>query len=62
MSNIGSGSNSKTTWIGVVALAALAAFLVVKFFFPQIIEQMAAGIVAGGALLVGLIFLRKTSR
>ena len=52
-------TNSRVSWIGIIALAAIAAFLVTKYFFPQIIEQMAAGIVAFCALLVGLIFRRK---
>lgn len=52
-------TNSKVSWIGVVALAAIVAFLVVKHFFPQIIEQFAAGILALLAVLAGLIFRRK---
>jgi hypothetical protein len=52
-------ANSKASWIGIVLLAFIASFLVVKHFFPQIIEQFAAGIVALGALLVGLIFRKK---
>ena len=52
-------ANSKASWIGIIALACIAAFLVTKYFFPQIIEQFAAGIVAVGALMVGLIFRRK---
>ncbi len=52
---------SKVSWITIAAVAAIAAFLVVKFFFPQIIEQFAAGAVAGLALLAGLIFRRKKS-
>jgi len=53
--------NSKISWIGVVSLAAIAAFIVVRYFFPQIIEQFAAGIVGFLALLAGLIFRRKKS-
>lgn len=54
-------ANSKVPWIAVVGVAAIAAFLVTKHFFPQIIEKMAAGIIAGGLLLVGLITRRKKS-
>lgn len=52
-------ANSKASWIGIIALAGIAAFLVVKYFFPQIIEQVAAGIIAMFALLAGLIFRKK---
>ncbi len=52
-------SNATGIRIGIIAAAAIAAFLVAKLLFPQIIEQIAAGIVALGAFLVGLIFRRK---
>ena len=55
-------TNSKVTTLGILALAAITAFLVVKYFFPQIIEQFAAGIVALGALLIGLIFRRNKTQ
>lgn len=51
--------NSKASWIGIIALAAIASFLVVKYFFPQIIEQFAAGILALLALLAAKIFGKK---
>ena len=52
-------ANSKASWIGIAAVAGIAAFLVVKFFFPQFIEQVAAGIVAFFVFLAGLIFRKK---
>lgn len=54
-------TNAKISWIAIVSLSAIAAFLVCKFFFPQIIEQLAAGIIAFFAFLIGLIFRRKKS-
>ncbi|MFN0216242.1 MAG: hypothetical protein ACKVT2_18435 [Saprospiraceae bacterium] len=52
-------TNSKVSLLAIVSVAALAAFFVLKQFFPQIIEQIAAGILAFIAFLVGLIFRRK---
>ncbi len=52
-------TNSKTSLLAIVAVAAIAAFFVLRQFFPQIIEQIAAGIVAFFAFLAGLIFRRK---
>lgn len=54
-------SNSKFTWLIILGVAAVAAFFVLKMFFPQIIEQIAAGIVAFFAFLIGLIFRKKKS-
>ena len=51
--------NSKISWLGIAALASLAAFLVMKHFFPDILEKMVAGIIAFLAFLVGLFFRRK---
>lgn len=51
--------NSKGSLLAILAVAAIAAFLVLRQFFPQIIEQIAAGIIAFFAFLVGLIFRRK---
>jgi len=59
MSDNSTGSSSWLSWIGIFAISALAVFFVVYQFFPQIIEQVAAGIVAFFAFLVGLIFRRK---
>ena len=53
-------SNSKVTWIAIVAVAAIAAFFVLRQFFPQIIGEIAAGVVAFFAFLAGLIFRRKS--
>jgi hypothetical protein len=52
-------SNSKGGLLAIVALAAVAAFFILKQFFPQIIEQIAAGIVAFFAFLAGLIFRKR---
>lgn len=52
-------NNSKVTWIAIAAVAAVAVIFVLKMVFPQIIEQIAAGIVAFFAFLVGLIFRKK---
>ena len=52
-------SFSTGTWIVIIAIAGLAAFFVVWQFFPQIIEQAAAGIVAFFAFLIGLVFRKK---
>ena len=54
-----SGTTSWVTWLGIFVVAGLGAFFVVKQFFPEIIEQAAAGIVAFFAFLIGLIFRRK---
>lgn len=54
-------NNNKFTWMGIAAVAAVAAFLVARQFFPQIIEQIAAGIVAFFVFLAGRIFGRKKS-
>jgi hypothetical protein len=51
--------NSKGTLLAVVAIAGIAAFFVLRQFFPQIIEQIAAGILAFFVFLAGLIFKRK---
>ncbi len=59
MSINGSGSTSWLTWFGIFAVAAFAAFFVTKQFFPEIIEQMATGIVALFALLFGAVFRKK---
>ena len=59
MSINGSGSTSWFTWLGIFAVAGVAAILVVKQFFPDIIEQAATGIVAFFAFLIGLIFRKK---
>ena len=59
MSNNGFGTSSWLTWIVIFTIAAVAVFFVVRQFFPQIIEQVAVGIVAFFAFLVGLIFRRK---
>lgn len=52
-------ANARASWIGIAAAAGIAAFFVVKFLFPQFIEQVAAGIVAFFVFLVGLIFRKK---
>jgi len=52
-------ANSRASWIGIAALAGVAAFFVVKSFFPQFIEQLAAGIIAFFVFFVGLIFRKK---
>ena len=49
-------TNSKSGMLLIVAVAAIAAFFVLRLFFPQIIEQIAAGIVAFFVFLAGLIF------
>jgi hypothetical protein len=54
-------NNSKLTWIGIAAAAAIAVFLIARQFFPQIIEQIAAGILAFFVFLAGRIFGRKKS-
>lgn len=54
-------SNASGVWILIFAVAAIAAFLVARIFFPQIIEQIAAGIVAFFAFLIGLFIRRKKS-
>lgn len=54
-------NNSKIVWIGIAIAAAIAAFLVARQFFPQIIEQIAAGIVAFFVFLASRIFGRKKS-
>jgi len=59
MSTNGSGTSNWVTWLSIFAVAAIAAFFVVNQFFPQIIEQLAAGIVAFFAFLVGLIFRKR---
>jgi LPXTG-motif cell wall-anchored protein len=59
MSIKGSGSTSWLTWLGIFAVAAFAAFFITNKFFPEIIEQMAAGIIALFALLFGLVFRKK---
>jgi len=52
-------TTSKSSMIAIVAVAAVSAFFVLRLFFPQIIEQIAAGIVAFFVFLAGLIFRRK---
>ena len=52
-------TNSKGTLMAIVAVAGIAAFFVLRQFFPQIIEQIAAGIIAFFVFLAGLIFKRK---
>lgn len=52
-------NNSKFTWIAIAAVAAVAVFFVLKLAFPQIIEQIAAGVVAFFGFLVALIFRKK---
>jgi hypothetical protein len=61
MTNNGSGTSSWLTWLGIFTIAAVAVFFVMKQFFPQIIEEVAAGIVAFFVFLVGAIFRRKKS-
>jgi len=52
-------TNGKGTLLAIIAVAGIAAFLVLRQFFPQIIEQIAAGILAFFVFLAGLIFKRK---
>ncbi|GEM_PF-1696688 len=52
-------TNSKGGLLAIVAVAGIAAFFVLRQFFPQIIEQIAVGIVAFFVFLGGLIFRRK---
>ena len=52
-------TNSKGGLLAIIAVAGIAAFFVLKLFLPQIIEQIAAGIVAFFVFLAGLIFRRK---
>jgi hypothetical protein len=52
-------SQSKYTWVGIAALVAAGAFFVLRQFFPEIVEQIAAGIVAFFAFLLSLIFRKK---
>ena len=52
-------TNSKGGLLAIIAVAGIAAFFVLRLFFPQIIEQIAAGIVAFFVFLAGLIFRRK---
>lgn len=56
MSNLFSGMKS---WWLIVAGAALAVLVLVWLFFPQIIQQMALGVVALFTFLIGLLFKRK---
>ncbi|MCB0523547.1 MAG: hypothetical protein R3A50_08045 [Saprospiraceae bacterium] len=59
MSNNGSGKSTWVTWLGIFVIAGIAAFLVLRQFFPEIVEQIAAGIVAFFAFLFTLVFRRK---
>jgi hypothetical protein len=49
------------SWLAIFGISALAVSLLVWQFFPQIIEQVAAGIVAFFAFILGVIFKRKKS-
>jgi len=59
MSNIGFGTNKWLSWLVIFSIAAIAVFFVIRAFFPQIIEQFAAGVIAIFAFLVGMVFKRK---
>lgn len=59
MADNNTGSKSTISWFGVVLIAAGLAILVIWKFFPIILQQAAAGIVACSAFLIGAIFRRK---
>lgn len=52
-------NTSKISWIAIAAVSALAAILLVWFFFPQILKQMVTATIALFAFLFGLIFRKK---
>ena len=51
--------NEKGKWVAVFGFSAVAAILLAKLLFPELIRQIAAGIVAFAVFLAGLIFRRK---